>query len=432
MKDDYRELDEGPTRTRYILVAWLCGLAGVLYLDRVCMAQAVGPIQAELDLSNTQISYALMAFTLAYGIFEIPTGRLGDRIGSRFVLTRIVIWWSLFTALTGASWGFSSLVLVRFLFGAGEAGAYPNAARVISRWFPAHERGRVQGIMLTAAQLGGVAAPTVAAELIRGIGWRWAFVLFGMLGVIWAIGFWWWYRDDPATDPRVNAQELAIIQAGQPPPAAHAEPVPWSAVSRNSGLWLLGLIIVCSSFNSYLYYSWFPKYLEAAHGLSNVKAGRLSSLVLAGSAIGVLSGGIVADWILRGRLPVVWGRRLLGAGAYLVAAGCLALAVRAEEPMTLAILAGLSCLAVQLTLPTWWSAAIEQSGKHVGALFGMLNMTGLIGAMGSQWFVGALSDSRKDAGFAGREQWDPMFDVFIVVLVLGALAWLFYRKRPLS
>jgi len=137
MKDDYRELDEGPTRTRYILVAWLCGLAGVLYLDRVCMAQAVGPIQAELDLSNTQISYALMAFTLAYGIFEIPTGRLGDRIGSRFVLTRIVIWWSLFTALTGASWGFSSLVLVRFLFGAGEAGAYPNAARVISRWFPA-------------------------------------------------------------------------------------------------------------------------------------------------------------------------------------------------------------------------------------------------------------------------------------------------------
>ncbi|MSR53305.1 MAG: MFS transporter [Gemmataceae bacterium] len=420
-----------PTRTRFILVAWLCGLAGVLYLDRVCMQQAIAPIKAELNLTNTQISYALMAFTLAYGIFEMPTGRLGDRIGSRFVLTRIVIWWSLFTALTGAAWGFSALIVVRFLFGAGEAGAFPNAARVISRWFPAHERGRVQGIMLTAAQLGGVAAPTVAAELIQFIGWRWAFVVFGMLGVIWAFGFWCWFRDDPAKDPRVNAEELAIIQGGGPPPSAHVEPIPWKAVLSNSGLWLLAVVIVCSSFNSYLYYSWFSNYLEVAHKLTNRQAGRLSSLVLAGSAIGVLSGGMVADRILKGRLPVVWGRRLLGCGTYLLAAGCLMLAVRAEEPRTLAMLAGLSCLCVQLTLPTWWSATIEQSGKHVGALFGLLNMIGLIGALCSQWYVGALSDARKAAGFKGREQWDPMFDLFVVVLLVGSLAWLLYRKRPL-
>src|SRR5919197_5127949 len=106
------------------------------------MAQAVAPIQRELDLTNTQISYVLMAFTLAYGLFEVPTGRLGDRHGSRAVLARIVVWWSAFTALTGTCTGFLSLLLVRFLFGAGEAGAYPNVARVIGRWYPPGERGR--------------------------------------------------------------------------------------------------------------------------------------------------------------------------------------------------------------------------------------------------------------------------------------------------
>jgi MFS transporter, ACS family, glucarate transporter len=159
-----------PTRTRFVLVAWLCGLAGVLYLDRICMSQAVKPIRDQLELSNTQVSYVAMAFTLAYGLFEIPTGRLGDRIGARAVLTRIVIWWSVFTMLTGAAFGFVSLLIIRFLFGAGEAGAYPNAARVISRWFPAGERGRVQGVMLTAAQLGAVTAPYLAAVLIEHAG----------------------------------------------------------------------------------------------------------------------------------------------------------------------------------------------------------------------------------------------------------------------
>jgi len=143
-----------PTRARFLLVLWLCGLSSILYLDRICMSQAVVPIQKELNLTNTEISYVMMAFSLAYGLFEVPSGRLGDRLGSRLVLTRIVIWWSAFTACTGACTGFWSLLSVRFLFGIGEAGAFPNAARVISRWFPITERGRVQGIMLAAAQFG--------------------------------------------------------------------------------------------------------------------------------------------------------------------------------------------------------------------------------------------------------------------------------------
>ncbi len=147
-------LDPRPTRIRFRVLGFLASLSFVLYLDRVCIGKAVVEIQKDLGLSNTQIGYALGAFTIAYGLFEVPTGRWGDRYGSRGVLTRIVVWWSLFTALTGAASGLLMLVGVRFLFGAGEAGAYPNAARVIARWFPLVERGRVQGAMLTSAQLG--------------------------------------------------------------------------------------------------------------------------------------------------------------------------------------------------------------------------------------------------------------------------------------
>src|SRR5919198_1566989 len=165
---DARSADR-PTRARLVLALWLCGLSAVLYLDRICMSQAVDPIQRDLGLTNTQVSYVLMAFTLAYGLFEVPTGRLGDRRGSRAVLTRIVVWWSVFTGLTGACSGFVTLLLVRFLFGAGEAGAFPNAARVIARWYPVPERGRVQGVMLGAAQFGGTLAPAAAAYLIEAV-----------------------------------------------------------------------------------------------------------------------------------------------------------------------------------------------------------------------------------------------------------------------
>ncbi|HJZ57672.1 MAG TPA: MFS transporter, partial [Gemmataceae bacterium] len=210
------------------------------------MGQAGPAIQADLGLTNRQLGYALMAFTVAYALFEVPTGRLGDRIGPRAVLTRVVVWRSAFTALTGACAGLVSLVVVRFLFGAGEAGAYPNTARVLSRWFPAAERGRVTGLMLTCAQLGGAAALALTAALIWLVGWRWAFVAFGLVGFAWAAGFRQWFRDDPADHPKVNAAELALIRAGTAAGRPHGR-IPWRAVARCPGVWRLGGIIMCSS-----------------------------------------------------------------------------------------------------------------------------------------------------------------------------------------
>jgi MFS family permease len=396
------------------------------------MAQALKPIQDELKLSETWMGSTLMAFTLAYGLFAVPIGRLGDRIGSRSVLVRCVLGWSAFTALTGAATGLVTLIAVRFLFGATEAGAFPNTARVISRWFPLSERGRVQGIMLFAAQLGGIIAPTGAAYLIEAMGWRWSFVVFAVIGVVWSAGFWFWFRDDPAEHPRVNAAELAIIRANAPPPPDDPGPIPWRAVCTNRGIIFLSIIMSLGSFYTYFFYSWFSKYLRAARGLNNIESGKLFSLVLAGSAVGVLFGGWFADRIPRRFSDPIRARRVLGVGGYLAAAAILFWAVRCDDPITVAALCSASFCAMHITLPNWWSVIIPQSGRHVGALFGLANGLGIVGAMSSQGFVGVFADWQESRGLTGREQWDPIFDVYMVVLLLGAAAWWLYRFRPLE
>ena len=425
--------NERPTRSRMVVAFWLCSMAAILYLDRICWSKAAPSIKAEFNLTNTQLSYLAMAFTLAYGLFEIPTGRWGELIGARRVLTRITIWWSLFTAMTGAGLGFVSLLIIRFFFGIGEAGAYPNAARVLTRWFPVHERGRVQGIMLSVSLFGGAIAPALAAVLIDEVGWRWTFVLFGSVGGIWAAGFWTWFRDTPDEHPRVNLAELSLIRSGgaTAAPTSHAA-VPWRRVLTNPGIFILSMIIMSSSFNSYFYFTWFSSYLESAHGIGNQKSGLLTSLALFGAALGVLLGGVISDRMMRGSLSVVLCRRLFCSGAYFASAVSLFSAVRADSVVGLSSLAALSCFFVQLTLPTWWSSAIEQSGKHVGPLFGLMNMMGTVGALASQWFVGVFADWQVSRSLSGRDQWDPMFTIYVCVLITGGICWLLYRKQPIE
>ncbi len=185
---------------RYGVLGMLCLLSFILYLDRVCISQSLTDIQDDLKLSHGDMSYVLGAFTLAYGLFEVPIGHWGDRYDSRGVLARIAIWWSAFTVLTGACNGLTMLIVVRFLFGGGEAGALPNAARVIAQWFPPHGRGPAQGMIMTSALIGGAVSPLPAQSLIDlpQLGWRGAFVVLGLPGLLWAAAFYCWFRDDPA------------------------------------------------------------------------------------------------------------------------------------------------------------------------------------------------------------------------------------------
>jgi MFS transporter, ACS family, glucarate transporter len=419
------------TRARFVVAAWLCGLSSILYLDRICMAQAVKPIGNELGLSKNQMGDVMAAFTLAYGLFAVPVGRLGDKFGPRSVLGGIVLVWSAFTALTGAATGLLALLLVRFLFGAAEAGAFPNAAKVMARWFPASERGRVQGVMLAFAQVGAVIAPAAAAYLIDEVGWRFSFFVFGALGVAWVVGFWLWFRDDPAAHGGVNAAELARIRAEEAPHAVDPGPVPWGAIVTNRGIIVLSLIMIFGAFYTYFFYSWFPTYLQDARGLTNTQAGWLSSLVIGCSAVGMLFGGWLADRLSR-TSDSVRARRYLGVCSYLVAAACLFAGIRSDDALSLALLWGASFCVMHVTLPNWWSVIIPQAGKHIGTVFGLANGIGVFGAMASQKFVGWFADRQEKLyGLSGREAWDPLFHVYVSALLVNAVAWYFYRFTPL-
>lgn len=420
-----------PTRARYGVLGFLCSLSFVLYLDRVCIGQAAPAIQEELNLTNTQMGYALSAFVLAYGLFEVPTGRWGDRFGSRGVLTRIVIWWSAFTALTGASVNLAMLVAVRFLFGAGEAGAYPNAARVLARWFPRSQRGSAQGLMLTSAQIGATISPRVAQWLIDEVGWRWTFVVFSAIGIVWALAFYRWFRDDPARHPRVNETERELIAAGSPADAhgEHHAPIPWRAIGTSANVWLLGMVQTCSAAASYMYMMWYPSYLQRARGASPGDASWLASLVLFGGAVGVLTSGFVNDWL--GRVTNFHPARFRIYGFLGTAGSAVALAasVQCETALATSAWAALAFALAISQQATFWNVTTEISGKNLGSIFGLMNSLGVPGAFVSTMFLGRFADWMAARGHHGRDQWDPAFYVYAAVLLVGACCWLAVDAR---
>jgi sugar phosphate permease len=368
-------------------------------------------------------------------------------------LTRIVVSWSFFTAMTGAAMGATMLLAVRFLFGVGEAGALPNSARVLRGWFPESSRGRAQGVITTAMTIGGAAANITAQWLINAFGWRWSFAIFGVLGAIWALGFYLWFRDDPAEHPATNEAERRLIAGQVPVPGAsesetqsethlgaiepeaveadadlHAQAhghgaIPWALVLRNANVWLLGAAMATMSAIYYMLMSWYPMYLQAARGVSPDQSSWLASLVLGSGAVGTLFGGWLTDWLVLRTGSRRWGRTGQSIFGAATAATAILASLYCESPVTSSILVAVACCGVQLQVPPWWACATQVSGRHLGALFGLMNMIGAIGAICSQIFFGSFADWRGSLGHVGRDQWDPGFYAYIVVALIGITIW---------
>jgi MFS transporter, ACS family, glucarate transporter len=417
---------EQPTKVRYTVLAFLAAMTFILYLDRSCINQAAPVIKRELGISETQKGLIFGAFSLAYALFEIPAGRWGDRYGSRRILTRIVLWWSVFTALTGACGGFASLIVVRFLFGAGEAGALPNSARILRAWFPYASRGRAQGVVTTAMILGGAASYTASQRLIDLIGWRWSFAVFALVGVGWAVAFYVWFRDDPVDHPQTNDSELSLITEGRmdrgAAEAAHG-PIPWADVAKCANIWLLSGAIIMMTAMSEFVSSWYPTYLQEARGASQDLSARLTTLVLVPGAFAAFFGGWLTDWLVRRTGNRRWGRTAQAVVGCGIAAFGVVASVRTDSTMLAAGFISLVAFGVQLQLPAWWASATQVSGRHLGAIFGLMNMMGGLGRMLSQVFVGGFADWRKSLGYTGREQWDPALYLYVVVALFGMVLW---------
>ncbi len=431
---------EQPTRVRYAVLAFLAAMTFVLYLDRACINQAAPIIKDELKITEFQKGWIFAAFTIAYAVFEIPAGWWGDRYGSRRILTRIVLWWSAFTALTGAAGGFVTMLVIRFLFGAGEAGALPNSARVLRGWFPESFRGRAQGFVTTAMMLGGAAAPVASQWLIDRVGWRYTFAVFAVLGVAWAVAFFLWFRDEPADHPSVNDAERRLISEGNKPPRlpvvvedslapdvvvddkAHG-PIPWDRVLPCANIWLLSAVMATMSATYEILSSWYPSYLQSARGASRDLSGWLASMVLGAGACGTFFGGWLTDWLVRKTGSPRWGRTAQAvAGTGIGALGILA-SIWTNSTVMASVFIAVAAFGVQLQLPAWWASATRVSGRHLGALFGLMNMMGGFGRLLSQLAVGRFADWRKGLGYTGRAQWDPGLYAYVGIALIGMVLW---------
>ena len=406
------------SRVRYRVVAAAVTLAGVTYLDRVCVGVLAPSIMSDLHISQIQMSFVFSAFTAAYAIFEMPTAWWADRVGSRRVLTRIVMWWSVFTMLTAAASSYVMMLVVRFLFGVGEAGAWPNAARVFSRWIPLRERGRVQGVFFAGAHLAGGLTPAVVAWIALYLPWRLVFVMFGFVGLAWAAFWYWWFRDEPREHPAVNAAEAELIETTRGLPPGDVARGTWSEVFRIPSLLPLCLQYVANSYGYYFFITWLPTYLAKARGMSSAELAIFSGLPLTLSAIADVSGGFTTDALCR-RLGLRAGMRSIGVVSYLLAAAAMIGGTLASNSRVGGTLIALGGAFSMFTLAPSWSTAIGLGGRNTALLSSVMNTSGQVGAFFSPIVLALLVDHFGD--------WSLPLHVLSGLYLIAAVCWLLIR-----
>jgi len=410
------------TRVRWRILAWLSSLSALTYVGRVAIIQVQDRIELDLHLTPTRLAYAFAAFSLAYALFEVPTGWLGDKLGPRKILIRIVVVWIIFTALTGAVWSLPALVIVRFCFGAGEAGAFPNISRASREWFPFSERGLTQGLIWLFARWGGAVAPLLIILLALPFGWRAGFLLLSVLGAIWLWGFAANFRNRPQDDPRLNQAERDLIAGGRSSMMS-ALPLSWSTMLGSSTLWALSLMYFCSNAGWSFFISWITPYLQKDLRLSGARLVLASGGPLFVGGIACLLGGYLTDRQVRlwGRR---WGRTLQGVIAYALG-GALLLAAFACTPRH-ALLAYVSlCLSSfvkDLGMAPSWSTTIDIGQRYSGTVAGFMNTVGNLAQVVSVPMVAWLATI---AGVPGHPSWKVSLYFYASMFFVASVCWLF-------
>jgi MFS transporter, ACS family, glucarate transporter len=396
-------------------------LAMVTYLDRACIGAMAPSISEEFGLDEAQMSWVFFSFILAYAIFEIPTARWADSRGAKSVLTRIVSWWSVFTIATAGAWGYVSLLVTRFLFGMGEAGAWPCVARVMSRWVPLRERGTAKGIFFAGAYTSGAITTIAVTALLPLFTWREILVAFGLVGFVWVVLWGWWFRDEPTDHPAANEAERALIVADRPAVAPHPRGWEyWRGLLRHRNVLLLCLLYMPNCATFYFCITWLPTYLMSQHGFEKAQLGLVASLPLILSIATQFLGGFWSDRFTR-RYGVTVGRRTPGIVGYSLAAVFIFAASLSTDPVAAAVFIALAAATCMLTTAPAWSTCIDIGREHSATVGATMNTSGQIAAILSQPVVGY---SVKWLG-----NWNVPFYLLGGLFIIGALCWIFVEPR---
>ena len=402
-------------KRRYQVLAVLSVLSMITFLDRIALSSASGSIMSDLHLSTVQWGWILGMFTLSYGLFEVPTGWLGDKIGGKKVLIRVVIWWSFFTILTGFSTGFIMLLIVRTLFGMGEAGAYPNTSIILSKYFPVIERGRAQAIIWGASRIGAALTPFVVLPLQQRYSWHIPFYILGAAGFIWALFWLFWHKEEPTEVKDIEPKELEYILAHRDLPIVLEENKKsyWSIFESRNIWYLLGMYI-CYAIGAYFFQSWFHTYLEKGRLIPKNQLIWASSIPYLLAGLGCLSGGWLSDKAVL-KYGKKWGRRIVPMIGLFVSGLCM-IGASLVADNTIAIIAlGIGMAFMDVTAPVAWAVAMDLGGLKSGSVSGSMNAAGLTAAYLSTVIFGYLATAY---GY-----YLPVLLIGIIVL-LGAFVWL--------
>ena len=396
---------------RYRVGALLFFLAVITTLDRVCISVAGPRIQEQLRIGPQQWGWVVGVFAIAYGMFEIPGGWMADRFGPRIVLTRIVLWWSLFTALTGMVRSYPLLLLTRFWFGAGEAGAFPNATASIASWFPANERGRAFGFLSVAMQVGGALSPLLVIPIQIRFGWRASFYVFALVGVAWAVTWFLCFRNTPTEMRGISSSELNEIG---PAPDRHKHGLPWRVALRNGNFWAILLMAISYGYGSYFFFAWLPTYLVRARNFSEREL-LFTAMVFVFGASANLASGFISDFLLK-RAGLKAARCRIGMIGFACAALFAFLASLTPSKYGTLLLLCFSYAGICFTQPMVFPTCIEVARKYPGSMAGAQNTTNQLGSFLSGVLFGYI------ARISGS--YDRPLIVMVLVLIFGALMWL--------
>ncbi len=353
----------------------------ITYMDRVVLSASVPSIREALGFSLITMGAIQASFRWSYAIFQIPGGWFGDRVGPRKALSLIVCWWSLFTSFTALAWNATAMIVIRFIFGMGEAGAFPIATRSLSRWMLAHERGHAQGVTHAGSRLGAALAPPMVVWLIIRYGWRMPFFVFGAIGLLWAATWFYYYRDSPEEHAQVNEAEREMIHSSAGGARAKVgTKVPWRIILSSRTIWALSAMYFCYQYSLAVYLDWFPTYLKEFRGFSLVQMGFYASLPMLAGTAGDLLGGWLTDLLLRRTGNVTLSRRVVGAFGFLLGAAGIIPATLTHDPRTCVAFSCLAFGALELTVAVSWAIPLDIAGDFAGSAAAIMNMTGNIGA----------------------------------------------------
>ena len=412
-----------PSRGRWYVLLLISVMYLITYLDRVNISTAAPLISKEFGFDKVTMGLIFSAFVWSYALFQVPGGWLSDRFGARRVLAAIVAYWSIMTAVTAAAFGATSFIIVRFLFGVGEAGAFPGATRAMQLWYPRRERGFVQGITHSASRLGAAIAPPLVVLIMTYLGWRSVFLICGAVGLVWAL---WWalsYRNLPEEHDLVNKAELERIRGVdekgeiKPPPMEKQTNVPWGTLLRSPNMWAIMCAYFTYVYCLWIFLSWLPSYLVEFRHFTLIKVGLFAALPLLAGVVGDTVGGLATDWLLKISGSAKIGRRvvaivgLLGCAVFIVPAALTENAYIAVYCLTA------SMFFLEFTIGPSWAVPMDTGGKYSGTVSGMMNMAGNFGGALSPIVFGVLVQVGS---------WQAPFIVAAALLVAGAAVWAFW------